>query len=168
MNAVNSAIRRTSSSINSYLRCPFLQATEGASLNAVFNNAPLMDELVQHCPHLSKVMAEEQRCEGCPSRVQTVQYNKPTTAELYDSKFKAVVDKVKDEGRYRVFAELSRHAEDFPRATYHNNKGQEKEVLVFCSNDYTASSRRPEVIEAMVRFQFCRRFFFFLSLSYAQ
>jgi len=150
MQAIASAALKTAAKTasGSFLRCPFLQATEGASLNAVFSNQPLMNELAPNCPYLSKALAAEDRCDSCPTRTQTVQYNTTKTAELYDSKFKAVVDKVKDEGRYRVFAELSRHADDFPKATHHNANG--KEVLVFCSNDYTAASRRPEVIEAMV------------------
>ncbi|KAH9259095.1 5-aminolevulinic acid synthase [Batrachochytrium salamandrivorans] len=68
----------------------------------------------------------------------------------YDSHFQGVVDTVKNEGRYRVFAELSRHAKEFPWATHCNSETQQsKEVLVFCSNDYTASSANPKVIDAL-------------------
>lgn len=59
------------------------------------------------------------------------------------------MDQVKSEGRYRVFAQLSRDAKAFPKATYHLPSGKTKDVLVFCSNDYTASSASPKVIDAL-------------------
>ena len=44
--------------------------------------------------------------------------NKPKDEKnAYDARFQKVVDQVKSEGRYRVFAELSRHAKAFPKAT---------------------------------------------------
>jgi 5-aminolevulinate synthase len=70
---------------------------------------------------------------------------------FYDNFFKQVVERIKDEGRYRVFAELSRDSQSFPQALYHYPDGRTKEVLIFCSNDYLAQSANPQVIEAMVK-----------------
>lgn len=66
----------------------------------------------------------------------------------YDSYFSQALEQVKSEGRYRVFADISRRRGEFPRAWHHVQGGQ-REVTVWCSNDYLGMGQNPTVVNAM-------------------
>jgi 5-aminolevulinate synthase len=68
----------------------------------------------------------------------------------YQGAFSAAVDHVKSEGRYRVFADLKRIRGQFPRAIWTDPDGKsEREVVVWCSNDYLGQGQNPVVLQAM-------------------
>ena len=67
----------------------------------------------------------------------------------YKAAFKDAVEKVRDEGRYRVFADLKRRRGAFPLATWTTPAGVARDVVVWCSNDYLGQGQNPEIIEAM-------------------
>jgi 5-aminolevulinate synthase len=69
----------------------------------------------------------------------------------YKAHFASAVEKVRSEGRYRVFADLKRHRGAFPLATWTPNEGAARDVVVWCSNDYLGQGQNPLVIEAMHR-----------------
>jgi 5-aminolevulinate synthase len=69
----------------------------------------------------------------------------------YEAAFGAAVRQVRDEGRYRVFADLKRQRGRFPRATWTTPSGDSCEVIVWCSNDYLGQGQNAEVIDAMHR-----------------
>ena len=66
----------------------------------------------------------------------------------YDALCNDRLDALKREGRYRVFADLERIAGAFPRARLRRD-GTEREVTVWCSNDYLGMGQHPVVVEAM-------------------
>ena len=62
--------------------------------------------------------------------------------------FNAQLQTLKDEGNYRIFAELERQRGQFPRAISHDSDAPD-EVTVWCSNDYLGMGQNPLVVEAM-------------------
>ncbi len=66
----------------------------------------------------------------------------------YEKLFAERIADLKNEGRYRVFAELARKRGDYPHATRYTENGTE-EVIVWCSNDYLGMGQHPEVVGAM-------------------
>ena len=67
----------------------------------------------------------------------------------YDKYFADKVSELRIEGRYRVFADLERHAGEFPRASRYKTGGGVDEITVWCSNDYLGMAQHPKVREAM-------------------
>jgi 5-aminolevulinate synthase len=67
----------------------------------------------------------------------------------YNSIFKAAIDKLHDEGRYRVFIDILRTKGSFPNAhCFHGHNGP-KPITVWCSNDYLGMGQHPAVVAAM-------------------
>lgn len=62
--------------------------------------------------------------------------------------FRDRLNRLKDEGNYRVFTDLARHCGSFPAATRHVGV-RSGPVSVWCSNDYLGMGQNPDVLSAM-------------------
>lgn len=66
----------------------------------------------------------------------------------YEAFFASSLQKLKTEGNYRVFAQIQRIVGQFPNAMCSGENG-EKQVIVWCSNDYLGMGQNPIVLKAM-------------------
>ena len=67
----------------------------------------------------------------------------------YSVFFKNRLKELRSEGRYRVFADLKRHAGAFPHASFYDHDGAARDVVVWCSNDYLGMGQNELVRESM-------------------
>jgi 5-aminolevulinate synthase len=62
--------------------------------------------------------------------------------------FNQTIDKLKDEGKYRVFNDILRERGDFPRSIWYGPYAI-KNIVNWCSNDYLGMGQNKVVIDAM-------------------
>src|SRR5262245_33203696 len=66
----------------------------------------------------------------------------------YGSVFAKALQALRDEGRYRVFADIRRDRGQFPAARRFTQDGSQS-ITVWCSNDYLGMGQHPAVLAAM-------------------
>ena len=67
----------------------------------------------------------------------------------YDRIFRSAIERLHDEGRYRVFIDILRTKGSFPDARCFAGHNGPKPITVWCSNDYLGMGQHPAVVEAM-------------------
>ena len=68
--------------------------------------------------------------------------------EIIHKEIMRQIEQLKEEGNYRIFADLKRRQGEFPLA-YNYNQDIPREVTVWCSNDYLGMGQNPTVLQAM-------------------
>lgn len=66
----------------------------------------------------------------------------------YQGYFKTRLNALRDDGNYRVFADLQRKRGAFPNAKHRSADGT-GDVTIWCSNDYLGMGQHPDVLDAM-------------------
>jgi 5-aminolevulinate synthase len=67
----------------------------------------------------------------------------------YQRVFTQAIDRLHEEGRYRVFIDILRNKGSFPNARCFAGHNGPKPITVWCSNDYLAMGQHPKVVAAM-------------------
>jgi 5-aminolevulinate synthase len=67
----------------------------------------------------------------------------------YDSALDAALNRLHEEGRYRHFIDVERQMGHFPKATWHHPDGSERDIVIWCGNDYLGMGQHPQVLAAM-------------------
>jgi 5-aminolevulinate synthase len=67
----------------------------------------------------------------------------------YDNQIDKALDALHEEGRYRVFQDISRINGRFPKANWTDADGKFTEITVWCGNDYLGMGQNDVVINAM-------------------
>jgi 5-aminolevulinate synthase len=67
----------------------------------------------------------------------------------YQRIFAQAIDRLHEEGRYRVFIDILRNKGSFPDARCFAGHNGPKPIIVWCSNDYLTMGQNPKVIAAM-------------------
>ena len=67
----------------------------------------------------------------------------------YSHIFQSAIDRLHDEGRYRVFIDILRNKGNYPNARCFGGHNGPKPITVWCSNDYLGMGQHDTVIKAM-------------------
>jgi len=67
----------------------------------------------------------------------------------YQAALDTALNRLHDEGRYRTFIDIERRKGHFPQAIWTKPDGSEKEITVWCGNDYLGMGQHPAVLAAM-------------------
>ena len=67
----------------------------------------------------------------------------------YDAQLDAALGRLHEEGRYRTFIDIERRNGQFPKAVWRRPDGTEREITVWCGNDYLGMGQHPVVLAAM-------------------
>lgn len=67
----------------------------------------------------------------------------------YDAALDEAIQRLHDEGRYRVFIDVERRKGAYPKAVWTRADGEERDITIWCGNDYLGMGQHPVVLSAM-------------------
>lgn len=71
------------------------------------------------------------------------------TALDFDAKLDVALARLHEEGRYRTFIDIERTQGQYPHAVWTTPEGEQKNITVWCGNDYLGMGQHPVVLNAM-------------------
>jgi 5-aminolevulinate synthase len=71
------------------------------------------------------------------------------TGMTYETALDAALNRLHEEGRYRTFIDIERRKGAYPQAVWRRADGTEREITVWCGNDYLGMGQHPVVLAAM-------------------
>ncbi|XP_055343778.1 5-aminolevulinate synthase, non-specific, mitochondrial-like isoform X2 [Paramacrobiotus metropolitanus] len=120
-------------------KCPFL--TQNSISVVRVKNEEVISVEDYGDPEQKKTKAVESE-----SKKQQLSFNN-TQAFDYGKFMQKKIDDKKNDHSYRIFKKVNRSAQNFPYGREFT--GDEKNITVWCSNDYLGMSRHPKVLEAV-------------------
>ena len=67
----------------------------------------------------------------------------------YDAALDTALNRLHEEGRYRTFIDVEREKGNFPNAVWTREDGTQRDVTIWCGNDYLGMGQHPAVLSAM-------------------
>jgi 5-aminolevulinate synthase len=67
----------------------------------------------------------------------------------YNAALDTALNRLHEEGRYRTFIDVEREKGNFPNAVWTREDGTQREVTIWCGNDYLGMGQHPVVLNAM-------------------
>ena len=67
----------------------------------------------------------------------------------FDKALDTALNRLHDEGRYRTFIDIERQKGAYPHAVWRKPDGSQKNITVWCGNDYLGMGQHPAVLAAM-------------------
>jgi 5-aminolevulinate synthase len=67
----------------------------------------------------------------------------------YNHALDQAIQRLHDEGRYRVFIDIEREKGAFPKAVWTRPDGRKQDITIWCGNDYLGMGQHPAVLAAM-------------------
>ncbi|WP_136685558.1 5-aminolevulinate synthase [Falsirhodobacter xinxiangensis] len=67
----------------------------------------------------------------------------------YDQALDTALNRLHEEGRYRTFIDIERRKGAYPHAVWKRPDGTERDITVWCGNDYLGMGQHPAVLAAM-------------------
>ena len=143
------------SRVQSSLAAPFSSkvVSDSAFCSSQHDSAVMRLSVTRYLTQNSISVVEYGIGEGCCRR-DVCNYVPDSLGKImnYEHYFATAIESLRNEKRYRVFVDLARDAARPPQALHHaaDESLPERDVTIWCSNDYLGMGRHPKVIAAMV------------------